>query len=152
MKLFASLFITLAIAVITGFVTAPQISTWYALLHKPSINPPNWVFMPVWIVLYILMSIALYLVWKRPKTNNRNIAIAVFFVQLALNCLWSFIFFAFHLTGLALVEIMLLWFAILLNIILFAYYSKAAAWLLAPYIVWVSFAGILNYLIWHLNV
>ncbi|MEP7318210.1 MAG: TspO/MBR family protein [Panacibacter sp.] len=151
MKLFLSLAITLTVGGIAGFATATAIDTWYIYLNKPSFNPPNSLFAPVWTILYILMGIALFLVWKLPKSNLRNRAITIFFVQLVLNFLWSFIFFNMHQVGWALIDILLLWIAIILTMFAFAPLSKTAFWLLSPYLLWVSFASVLNYSIWHLN-
>ena len=151
MKLFLSLTITLAVGGIAGFATATAIDTWYIYLNKPSFNPPNSLFAPVWTILYILMGIALFLVWKLPKSNLRNRAMTIFFIQLALNFLWSFIFFNMHQVGWALIDILLLWIAIILTMFAFAPLSKTACWLLLPYLLWVSFASVLNYSIWHLN-
>lgn len=151
MKLFLSLLITLAVGGIAGFATATSIDTWYSFLNKPSFNPPNQLFAPVWTVLYIMMGIALYLIWKLPASAQRNTAMAVFFIQLLLNFLWSLIFFNMHRVGLALTDIVLLLLLIILTIIFFKPLSKTAAWLLLPYLLWVSFATVLNYAIWHLN-
>lgn len=151
MKLFVSLFITLAVGGIAGFATAASIDTWYSFLNKPSFNPPDWLFAPVWTVLYILMGVALYLIWKLPASAQRNSAMAVFFTQLLLNFLWSLIFFNMHRTGLALTDIVVLLLLIIATILCFKPLSKTAAWLLVPYLLWVSFATVLNYAIWHLN-
>lgn len=151
MKLVLSLALTLLVGFIAGFATARSIDTWYANLNKPSFNPPNWLFAPVWTILYILMGIALYIVWNKTATSQRNIALTVFLVQLAINFAWSFIFFNSHQVGWALVDIIVLWFLILVTIILFFQISSTAGWLLVPYLLWVSFAGILNYSIWQLN-
>lgn len=127
-------------------------SGWYATLAKPALNPPSWVFGPVWTTLFALMGIAAFLVWRK-GTHRRNIKIAlgIFGVQLALNTLWSILFFGMQNPGVALVEITLLWLAIVATIIAFARISRPAAWLLAPYILWVSFAAYLNYAIWAVN-
>lgn len=151
MKLFYSLLITLAVGGIAGFATATAIGTWYAHLNKPSFNPPNFVFAPVWTMLYIFMGIALYLVWKLSASAVRNRAMVVFFVQLLLNFFWSLIFFNMHQTGWALIDIILLWLSILLTMRAFAPLSKTAGWLLFPYFLWVSFASVLNFSIWQLN-
>lgn len=151
MKLLFSLIITLAVGGIAGFATATAISTWYATLNKPFFNPPNWLFAPTWTLLYILMGIALYLVWRLPASVMRNKAMGTFFAQLALNFAWSFIFFGFHQIGFALLEILLMWAAILITINQFAKLQKTAALLLVPYLLWVSFATVLNFSIWHLN-
>jgi len=122
------------------------------LANKPSFNPPNWIFAPVWTTLYILMGIALYLVWKSTATASiKQTAILLFVVQLTLNFFWSILFFKFQLTGWAFVEIIAMWVAILFTILWFGKISSTAAWLLVPYICWVSFASLLNYSIWKLN-
>lgn len=136
----------------SGFFTITGVDSWYQTINKPSWNPPNWVFGPVWTTLYIMMGIALFLVWKEDTSEElKKIAIALFSVQLILNFFWSFIFFNQQQPGWALVEIIAMWFFILLTIFAFAQVNKTAAWLLVPYISWVSFATILNYSIWQLN-
>ncbi len=132
--------------------TAPFIAGWYAGLVKPAMNPPAWVFGPVWTMLFLLMGISAYLVWKKGlDRKDVKIALAIFLGQLVLNTLWSIIFFGLHSLGGALIEIVVLWLAILATIIVFAKIFRPAAWLLAPYIFWVSFAMYLNYSIWILN-
>ncbi len=152
MKFIISLLIPLAVGGISGFFTTKAIPGWYAQLNKPWFNPPNWLFSPVWTSLYVMMGIALWLVWKSdaPQKLKRR-AIYLFAAQLVLNFLWSLIFFNLHQIGWALVEIVAMWGMILLSIVAFAKINKAAAWLLVPYISWVSFATILNYSIWQLN-
>ena len=126
--------------------------TWYTSIQKPSWNPPGWVFGPVWTTLYILMGISLFLVWKQPGNSAmKRTAIVVFFIQLALNFAWSFIFFDQHEIGWATVEIAVLWIAILVTIILFSKISRLAACLLVPYLLWVSFASALTYTIYSMN-
>jgi tryptophan-rich sensory protein len=137
---------------ISGFFTTKAIPGWYAQLNKPWFNPPNWLFSPVWTSLYIMMGIALWLVWKSDAPQKlKQRAIYLFAAQLVLNFFWSLIFFNLHQIGWALVEIVAMWGMILLSIVAFAKINKAAAWLLVPYISWVSFATILNYSIWQLN-
>ena len=130
---------------IGSFSTTSAIDTWYVTLQKPFFNPPNWVFGPVWTLLYLLMGISLYLVWitKTDKKTKRK-AITFFFVQLALNVLWSILFFGLKLPSAAFVGIVLLWLTILMTIKNFLPISKVAGWLLIPYITWVSFASVLN--------
>jgi translocator protein len=151
MKLLYSLLITIGVGAIAGFATASNISGWYSEISKPSFNPPNWIFGPVWTLLYILMGIALYLIWKQPGSPQRSKALRFFFVQLLLNFCWSFIFFYFHQIGLALIDIFLLWISIILTMFYFSGINKIASWLLLPYICWVSFAMILNGAVFHLN-
>lgn len=127
-------------------------SSWFQQLQKPAWNPPSWLFGPVWTTLYILMGFAFYLVWKSDAPQKvKRPAMALWVVQLVLNFLWTLIFFGAHEPGWALVEIIVLWIAILLTIFAFARINKPAAWLMVPYISWVSFASILTATIWHLN-
>lgn len=132
--------------------TVPSITGWYATLAKPEFSPPNSIFGPVWTALYAFMGIAAFLVWKKDlDRKDVKIALSLFLSQLALNTLWSIIFFGLHSPGGALIEIVFLWLAILTTITAFAKISKPAAWLLVPYIAWVSFAVYLNFAIWSLN-
>jgi tryptophan-rich sensory protein len=152
LKLALSVALPLAVGALGSCYTIPEISGWYQTIQKPSWNPPNWIFGPVWTTLYVLMGIALYLVWKTPGNNNvKSIAVSFFMIQLGLNFFWSVIFFNQHRIGLALAEIVLLWIFILVTILSFSKVNKVAPWLLVPYISWVSFAMILNYSIWQLN-
>lgn len=138
--------------IIGSFFTTPAIGSWYAFLAKPELAPPNWVFGPVWTTLFLLMGIAAFLVWRaRADKKKVRIALGVFVLQLALNTLWSIIFFGLRNPGAAFIEIILLWASIAATIFLFARVSKPAALLLLPYIAWVSFASYLNYMIWLLN-
>ena len=161
---FLKLVLAIAASEVAGIAgalfTAPAISSgWYAALVKPALNPPAWVFGPVWTTLYALMGVSLFLIWKQHSNILQNVGmlrmwkmgIAVFFVQLILNALWPALFFGLHSPRMAFVGIIFLWLAILLTIIAFAKISKPAAWLLAPYILWISFAAYLNYSIWMLN-
>lgn len=150
-KLAASVLFTVGIGSLGGIFTISEIPGWYAGLQKPSFNPPNWVFGPVWSTLYLLMGISLYLVWKQQRSVVRNVAITLFLIQFVLNFCWSILFFNQHLIGAALLEIVLMWLFILLTIVWFARLSKTAAWLLVPYLCWVSFATVLTAAIWTLN-
>ncbi len=151
-KLIPSLLLTLGVGALAGVITAGESSgEWYLNLAKPSYQLPSWLFSPVWTSLYILMGISFYKVWKKPLSRERNIAVTLFLVQLLLNFLWSILFFSLHSPGLALIDIVMMWIAILLTIFSFARLSKTAAWLLVPYIMWVSFATILNWDIWRMN-
>lgn len=134
-----------------SYFTIDSVKGWYLVLVKPALNPPAWVFGPVWTTLFLLMGFALYLVWNGEGGGNKFRAYLAFGIQMALNVLWSLIFFGLHSLGGALIEIVFLWFAILATIIAFAKISRLAAWLLAPYILWVSFAGYLNFMLWTLN-
>lgn len=153
-----------AAGIIGSVFTTPAIrSGWYAGLAKAQVAPLNWVFAPVWTVLFALMGISAWLIWKKQEIasspldrletprNDRKIALGIFLAQLVLNTLWSIIFFGLRSLGGALVEIVFLWLAILATILTFSRLSKPAAWLLLPYILWVSFAAYLNYSIWRLN-
>ncbi len=152
MKLFISILIPLLVGSIAGFFTTAGVNGWYAVANKPFFNPPNWLFAPVWTALYIMMGIALYLVWKTETTNAvKQTALILFGVQLALNFLWSFIFFYAKQPGWAFADIIAMWIVILLTIIWFGKISTTAAWLLVPYIFWVSFASLLNFYIWKHN-
>jgi tryptophan-rich sensory protein len=140
-----------AVAGISSIFSAHGIPTWYAELVKPALNPPNWVFAPVWIALYALMAIAAWLVWKTRPSGCRLRGLRLFFVQLWFNLLWSWIFFSRHQAGTAFIDIAVLWIAILLTLLNFRKVSVTAAWLLAPYLAWVAFAGYLNLALWRLN-
>jgi translocator protein len=142
----------LAVGFLGSLATTPAIPTWYATLTKPSFSPPNWIFAPVWTTLYVLMGISLYLIWvKGIKDKKSKNALYFFLVQLGLNFVWSFIFFSLHSPLLAFVEIIVLWVTILITILNFWKISKTAAYLLLPYILWVSFASILNLFVALLN-
>lgn len=127
-----------------GIVTAGGDSAWYQTLDKPSWTPPGWVFSPVWTALYAAMGVAAWRVWRRGGWSVQRAPLAAFLAQLGLNFAWSFLFFSLHLAGWALADILLLWAAIALTIGLFARVDRAAAWLLAPYLAWVTFASALN--------
>ena len=152
LMLFGSILVSLGAGFIGSFFTVDSISTWYVTLNKPFFNPPNFLFGPVWTVLYVLMGIALYLVWSKGfKSKESKIAIWLFVIQLVLNTLWSIIFFGLENPLWAFVEIVFLWVAILLTMIYFWKISKPATYLLVPYILWVSFAAVLNFSIYYLN-
>jgi translocator protein len=136
---------------IGSIFTAPAIGGWYATIAKPTWNPPNWLFGPVWTLLYVLMGISLYLAWYAPHARGRRRALFLFFIQLGLNTLWSIIFFGLASPLFAFIEIIALWFFILLTLIAFYRISKPAAYLMMPYLLWVSFAAVLNYAIVLLN-
>ncbi|MEN9524952.1 MAG: hypothetical protein RLZZ256_336 [Bacteroidota bacterium] len=146
-----SLIIPLAVGGISGFFTVSAIPGWYQTIQKPSWNPPNWVFGPVWTTLYVLMGIAMYLIWTQPRTEQRQRALYLNATQLILNFFWSLIFFNLHAIGWALIEIIILWVVIVQTMFAYDRVYKPAAWLLLPYIVWVTFATILNGTIWWLN-
>jgi translocator protein len=147
-KLIISLLLPFTVGLVGGLLTSSSVSTWYLTLAKPSFNPPNWLFGPVWTILYILMGVSLYLVWSKKYDLTAFIA---FFVQLFLNLLWSILFFGLKNPLFAFIEIIILWIAIIANIILFYNINKRASYLLIPYLLWVSFAAILNFFIFYLN-
>ncbi len=136
---------------IGSIFTASAIPTWYAGLVKPTFNPPAWIFGPVWTVLYFLMGIAVALIWQKKITFPVTWALRIFAAQLVLNILWSIVFFGWRSPGAAVIEIVFLWLSIMASIVTFAKISKLAAWLLVPYILWVSFAAFLNFTIYSLN-
>ncbi|HVW97718.1 MAG TPA: TspO/MBR family protein [Mucilaginibacter sp.] len=147
-----SLLITLAIGFVASLFTRPQIAGWYSSLAKPSFNPPPWVFAPVWTCIYVMIAISAYLVWKRRGPNSTyHTAKYIYIFQLFLNFSWSIVFFGLHGIFPALLVIVALWIMILLNIRWFSKFSTAAAWLLVPYLLWVSFASVLNLSIYLLN-
>lgn len=151
-KLVISILLPVATGAVSGLFTVTGTGSWYQAISKPSWNPPGWIFGPVWTTLYVMMGIALYLVWKaETPAGAKKKAMILFAIQLFLNFLWSFIFFNQQEIGWALAEIILLWIFILFTIFAFGRINKTAAWLLVPYISWVSFAGILTYSIWKLN-
>ncbi len=147
--LLAFLLLTLGVGALGNIAVEPAIPTWYAGLNKPDFNPPSWVFAPVWTTLYILMGVAGWRVWR--ITGLKSVEMAFFLVQLALNCAWSFIFFGAQQLGAALVEIVVMWLAILATLVLFWRRDRLAGLLFVPYLAWVSFATVLTHAIWRLN-
>lgn len=144
--------IPLAIGGISGYITSDEINGWwFDSLSKPSFQPPDKVFGPVWSALYLLMGISLFLVWKSPKTDLRKTALWVFGIQLVLNFWWSILFFSFHLLFISIIDITIMWALILYMIILFRRTKASAGYLNIPYLLWVSFATVLNISIWILN-
>jgi tryptophan-rich sensory protein len=150
LKVIESVLICELAGIIGAIFTVGAIPTWYATLVKPSFNPPNWIFSPVWNMLFLLMGLSLYYVWTS-KSKKKIIAMKIFFVQLTLNALWSVLFFGLHSPILGLVDIIFLWVAIFFTIIYFKKVSSTSAFLLLPYILWVSFALVLNFSIVILN-
>lgn len=140
-----------AVAGVSGRWTASEIPLWYRTLVRPSIAPPNWVFGPVWTLLYALMAIAVWRVWLAAPSQARTWGLLLFLLQLTLNFAWSWIFFKQHQIGAALVEVLALWVSIAATSLVFASVSPVAAWLMAPYLGWVSFASVLNWAYWRLN-
>ena len=152
LKLITAIVVAEFAGVVGVLFTEPEISTWYAGLLKPALNPPAWVFAPVWTTLFLLMGIAAFLVWEKGFSRfDVKFALGVFIGQLVLNSLWSIIFFGLHFPYGAFIELILFWFVIVFNAILFYRISKVAGWLFIPYIIWVAFAGYLNYSVWMLN-
>lgn len=151
-RLLASVIICQFAGVIGSIFTASSLESWYVFLEKPPFSPPSWVFFPVWTILYTLMGISLYLVWEQ-GLQQREVKTGVFLfgLQLGLNTLWSLLFFGLRSPYYAFLEILMLWVAILLTMVRFWKVSRAASILLIPYALWVSFAALLNYQIWVLN-
>lgn len=149
--LIASIGICMSAGIIGSIFTSQSVDSWYKAINKPEITPPNWIFAPVWTLLYIMMGISLFFVWTSQRTARKTIALIIFFLQLILNMLWSAIFFGLQDVFLALVDIVLLWTGIFFTILAFRRVSNIAAYLLVPYILWVSFATFLNYLIFIMN-
>jgi len=133
-------------APLLGIFSKPDL--WYEALNKPTWNPPGWIFEPVWSLLYLLMAVAAWLVWRRVGWQR---ALMFYFIQLALNAAWTPIFFGAHELGWALAEILLMWLAILLTMRGFFQVSKPAGWMLVPYLTWVTFAAFLNFTLWRMN-
>lgn len=151
-KLLFALAIPQLAALIGSLFTMPAIGTWYQTLNKPSFTPPNWVFAPAWTTWFILMGIALYLVWTSKKSAQlKQDASCFFYMQLFFNCLWSILFFGFQNPLSAGIEIIFLWVLIFQTLLKFWHIRHLAGWLLVPYLAWVSFASILNFSIIWLN-
>lgn len=151
LKLSLCIILTLSIGSISGVATASGINTWFYDLNKPFFNPPSYLFGPVWTFLYILMGVSLFLILQTQKKYLLKKAVTIFTIQLVLNFLWSFIFFKFQLLGASFIEIMILWICILQMILVFYKINKMAAFMQIPYLMWVSFASVLNGAIWWLN-
>jgi len=153
LTLITFILITQVAGIVGSLFTTPSIQTWFANLEKPLLNPPNWVFAPVWTLLFLLMAIAAYLIYTNQNVPSKIIrkAIIIFSIQLILNVIWSILFFGIHNPAAAFFEIIILWSTILYTIILFYKISRIAGWILIPYILWVSFASYLNLMLWILN-
>ena len=151
-KLVTAIVVSELAGIIGSIFTISAIPNWYTALTKPTLNPPSWIFGPVWTTLYALMGTAAFLVWKKglDRSDVRK-ALFVFGLQLLLNATWSIVFFGLQSPAWALVNIVALWLSIVWTMILFYKISKISTWLLVPYILWVSFAMYLNYSIWMLN-
>ena len=151
-RLVLSLFLPLVAGALGGLATSQGVTDWYPTLLKPPFNPPSWVFGPVWTLLYLLMGYALYLIWDLGLRNPKvRWAMYLFGLQLLFNILWSFLFFGARAPGWAFLEILVLWILITQTLVAFYRLRKWAGLLLAPYLAWVTFAGVLNFAIWTLN-
>ncbi|HVM86814.1 MAG TPA: TspO/MBR family protein [Puia sp.] len=149
-KILISIIVSVLLGFSSGLFTVTEINTWYAHLTKPSWNPPNWLFAPVWTTLYILIGISFGLIWSSANPAKVK-AMRIFIVQFVLNLLWSFLFFKLHDIGFAMLEVWVLFILILLTVIFAARINRVAALLLLPYLFWVLFASTLNSTIWLLN-
>lgn len=151
-KLFASIIICLSAGAIGSVFTSSSVGSWYRTLNKPPFSPPSWIFAPVWTLLYLLIGLSLFFVWVDKKSEQgEKTAFFMFSIQLFLNILWSLLFFKLKNPFLAFIEIILLWTAIIFTIALFKKISALSSYLLAPYLLWVTFASFLNYSIFVLN-
>ena len=150
-QFFAAIAVCLLAALIGSAFTAPAVPTWYAALVKPALNPPAWVFGPVWTVLYLMMAVAAWLVWRANGWRLARGALALFAGQLALNLAWSSIFFGLRSPGWAAVEVLVLWLAIAATAGAFRPHSRLAAALLLPYLAWTTYAAALNWAIFWMN-
>ena len=151
MALVVFIALCIAVAAIGGAVTATSVDTWYAALEKPSFNPPNWLFGPVWTALYLMMAFAAWRVWRARGFAGARAALGLWALQLTLNLCWSFLFFGARMIGAALAEIVVLLLAILATLALFWRIDRAAGWLMVPYAAWVGFATLLTAALWRLN-
>ena len=134
-----------------GGIASLDAREFYAALHRPSWAPPGWLFGPVWTALYVMMGVAAWLVWREPPSDDRRRGLALFVAQLALNALWTWLFFAWRAGALASAEIVLLWVAIASVMVLFGRVRRPAAWLLLPYLAWVTYASALTFAVWRAN-
>ena len=151
-KLMCSVCLCLLTGFLGSFATMDSVKAWYVNLSRPSFTPPDWAFGVVWPILYVMMGVSAFLIWGKGLDKREvRTAMGLFILQLVLNGLWTPIFFGLHMIGFALVDIVLLWAAILITILAFRRISKTAAYLLVPYILWVSFAVALNGALWLLN-
>ena len=152
-RLILSLILPQCAGLVGSFWTAPAIESWYSTLTKPSFSPPNYIFAPVWIILYLMMSLSIYLIWQKLDKQPKRIKplMTLFWIHLIINGLWSIVFFGGQNIQSALIVIGVLWFMIAILIVRFWKISKNASFLLVPYFLWVSFASALNYALWILN-
>ena len=149
--LIAILALCFAVSGLGALSTMSSVDTWYATLAKPPFNPPDWVFGPVWTLLYAMMAVAAWRVWREPRTPPRNLGLVMFWIQLSLNLAWSILFFGMRSPVTALFCILMLLLAIIVTLRSFFRVDRVAGWLLVPYLAWVSFATVLNASIWYLN-
>lgn len=162
-RLFISILLPLLAGGFGSLFTRTSVDTWYGTLEKPALAPPNWLFGPVWTLLYLLMGISVYLIWqkrnaslswlpwRRERADVVSFAFVLFWIHLFFNAIWSIVFFNFHALGWALVNIAVIWLFIVAMMIVFWKVDRRATYLLIPYLLWVSFASALNYGIWMLN-
>ena len=143
--------ICLGVSALGSWITQASVNDWYQTLKKPLLNPPNWLFAPTWITLYVMMAVAAWRVWIRSRSRARRTAMLAFAIQLTLNLTWSFLFFGAKSPGLAAIEIFALWIAIIASLIIFWRIDRLAGWLMCPYLLWVTFASYLNISIFSLN-
>ena len=141
----------LAVAALSGLSVARAAPEWYGALSKPSWTPPSWLFGPVWTVLYVMMAVAAWLVWRRQGLAGAGLPLGLFAAQLALNAAWSPVFFRLHAVGWGFAVIVALWVTVLATVVAFWRVMPTAGWLLVPYQLWITFAGALNLAIWRLN-
>ena len=152
LKLVSSVMVCFLAGGVGSIFTVSSIPTWYAHLNKPFFSPPNWIFGPVWTLLYLLMGVSFYLIWiKGFKTKKVRDAVILFAIQLMLNAIWSPVFFGYKNLLLALVIIVAMIFYVVKTILAFSKIDKKASYLLYPYLAWISFASILNFSVWFLN-
>jgi len=150
-RLLLSLAIPLSAGVLGSLFTAPAVRSWYLTINRPVWIPPSWLFGPVWTALFIMMGVALYLIWSTKMSNRVRMSLKLFAAQLVLNVLWSVLFFGMGNFWLAFGEILVLWIFILITIVSFEKVNKVASWLMVPYLLWVTFASYLNFTIASLN-
>jgi len=145
------LFLALLTGLIGGLATATSVGTWYVALHKPSWTPPNWLFGPAWTLLYVLMAVATWRVWRAGSPVESRHTFRLYSAQLGLNALWSILFFALRQPGWALVDVLALWLVLMRLLVRYRYADRLALWLWAPYVAWVTYAALLNAAVWELN-
>lgn len=152
LKILGFIFVCELVGILGSFFTITSIATWYTTLNKPFFNPPNYLFGPVWTILYALMGYSVFLVWEKGlKKKGVKEALKLFVIQLFLNGIWTPIFFGVKELSSALLVIIVMWIFILKTILKFYHINKMASYLLVPYLIWVSFATLLNFSIWYLN-